>query len=110
MVLQQNVKHIQNLSHGNGGMGGTQNNSPNIPTSGLLPPLFGLDPQQMLQMQMGLGNIPNVSGVSGPTSNPGGPSDKGGQSEAAMADLAYIQAVMMQLMTGGQFPPGPHPL
>merc|ERR1712020_350422 len=28
MVLQQNVKHIQNLSHGNGGMGGTQNNSP----------------------------------------------------------------------------------
>ena len=108
MVLQQNVKHIQNLSQGNGGEGiGISQGSPsNIPTSGMLPPLFGLDPQQILQMQLGLGNLP---GIPGPPSNQGAIPEKGGQSEAAMADLAYIQAVMMQMMTGGQFPPGPHP-
>jgi AT-binding transcription factor 1 len=108
MVLQQNVKHIQNMSqgNGNGGIGISQGSPSNIPTSGLLPPLFGLDPQQILQMQLGLGNVP---GIPGPPSSQGGVSEKGGQSEAAMADLAYIQAVMMQMMTGGQFPPGPHP-
>ena len=108
MVLQQNVKHIQNLSqgNGNGGMNMPQGNPPSVPPSGLLPPLFGLDPQALLQMQLGLGNVP---GLPGPPSSQGNAPEKGGQSEAAMADLAYIQAVMMQMMTGGQFPPGPHP-
>merc|ERR1711983_416003 len=30
------------------------------------------------------------------------------QPEAAMADMAFLQALMMQMMTGGQFP-GPMP-
>ena len=110
MVLQQNVKHIQNLSQGsagNGGIGLPQGTPPNIPTSGILPPLFGIDPQQMLQMQLGLGTNPGMP--QGPPASQSSISEKGGQSEAAMADLAYIQAVMMQMMTGGQFPPGPHP-
>ncbi len=86
MVLQQNVKHMQQQISNNG------------PPPGA-PPLFPTlpDPQQLLQMQLGggLGNLPGV--------------DKPGQSEAAMADMAYLQALMMQMMTGGQFPPGPLP-
>ena len=104
------LKHIQNLSQGsagNGGIGLPQGTPPNIPTSGILPPLFGIDPQQMLQMQLGLGTSPGMP--QGPPASQSSISEKGGQSEAAMADLAYIQAVMMQMMTGGQFPPGPHP-
>ena len=83
MVLQQNVKNMQQQMAGNG------------PPGPGIPPMFpgGLpDPQQLLQMQLG-GNMP----------------DKPGQSEAAMADMAYLQALMMQMMTGGQFPPGPLP-
>lgn len=110
MVLQQNVKHIQNLSQGNGtGVGAPQGNAGSMPPNSFFPPLPGMDPQQLLQMQLSLGNIPGMPGMPGPPSNPNALSEKGGQSEAAMADLAYIQAVMMQLMTGGQFPPGPHP-
>ena len=102
MVLQQNVKHMQQLGGGNpGGNGGP----PPPPGSGLFPSLPGLDPQQLLQLQLGglgagMPNLPNLGN--------GGP-DKPGQNEAAMADMAYLQALMMQMMTGGQFPPGPHP-
>ena len=84
MVLQQNVKHMQQM----GGAGG--NPFPGLP---------GLDPQQLLQMQLG--------GMAGAGLGPN--LDKPGQSEAAMADMAYLQALMMQMMTGGQFPPGPLP-
>ena len=107
MVLQQNVKHMQQLGAnpggppGPGGNGGPHSGPPPPPGGALFPNLPGLDPQQLLQLQLGgLGNLPG-----GP---PGGP-DKPGQSEAAMADMAYLQALMMQMMTGGQFPPGPHP-
>ena len=85
MVLQQNVKHMQQMAASQqGGSGGP------MPPAGLFPMLpGGLDPQQLLQMQL----------------------DKqpGQQPEAAMADIAYLQAVMMQMMTGGQFPGGPVP-
>ena len=85
MVLQQNVKHMQQQMAGGG-------NGPHT-----VPPVFpGLpDPSQLLQMQLQGGNL-NLP-------------DKPGQSEAAMADMAYLQALMMQMMTGGQFPPGPLP-
>jgi AT-binding transcription factor 1 len=95
MVLQQNVKHMQQLGTG-AGAGGPQG----PPPGGLFPSLPGMDPQQLLQMQFG-----------GPGGMPCGlpMSDKPGQNEAAMADMAYLQALMMQMLTGGQFPPGPHP-
>ena len=89
MVIQQNVKHIQQLSQSGPG---------NSPQSGMFPPIPGVDPQQLLQMQMGMAP-PGL-----PMANL--PGEKGGQNEAAMADLAYLQAIMMQMMTGGQFPPG----
>ena len=95
MVLQQNVKHMQQqLSHQPGMSMGPP---------GMFPGLPGLDPQAMLQLQMsGLGFPPGMG-------NGGNPGDKPGPPEAAIADLAYLQALMMQMMTGGQFPPGPQP-
>ena len=103
MVLQQNVKHMQQLGGGAPAPGGN-GGPPPPPGSGLFPSLPGLDPQQLLQLQLGgLGGMPNL-----PNLGNGGP-DKPGQNEAAMADMAYLQALMMQMMTGGQFPPGPHP-
>ncbi len=104
MVLQQNVKHLQG---GAGGAGGPP--LPLPPPAGLFPSLPGLDPQQLLQMQMA-GNGPSggpPGGLPLPPNLPG--MDKPGQNEAAMADMAYLQALMMQMMTGGQFPPGPLP-
>ncbi len=99
MVLQQNVKHMQQLAQGSGPSGGPLPGGPmgaGIP--GLFPGLLpGMDPQQV----MGL-----------PDKSPGG----GGSSlqpEAAMADMAFLQALMMQMMTGGQMPgtlPGNFPL
>ena len=89
MVLQQNVKHMQQM----GGAGNSGNPFPGLP---------GLDPQQLLQMQLA-GGMAGMAGAGQPNL------DKPGQSEAAMADMAYLQALMMQMMTGGQFPPGPLP-
>ena len=92
MVLQQNVKHMQQMGAAAGGAGAGGNPFPGLP---------GLDPQQLLQMQLA-GGMPGLPGAPGNM-------DKPGQSEAAMADMAYLQALMMQMMTGGQFPPGPLP-
>ena len=75
MVLQQNVKHMQQqMQAAGGGPGGPV--GPGGPGPN---PLFpGLpDPQQLLQMQMGMGGNMNP--------------EKPGQSEAAMADMAYLQ-------------------
>jgi hypothetical protein len=67
---------------------------------GMFPGLPGLDPQAMMQLQMsGLGFPPG-------NGNGGNPGEKPGPPEAAIADIAYLQALMMQMMTGGQFPPG----
>ena len=93
MVLQQNVKQMQQLAAGGGGGGGPP---PGFP--GLLPGMGGplADPTHFM-MQLGM---------PADKSPPGG----GGamQPEAAMADMAFLQALMMQMMTGGQFP-GPMP-
>ena len=81
MVLQQNVKHMQQLA---------ASQQQQQPGGGPMFPLMpSMDPQQMLQMQL--------------------EKQPGQQPEAAMADIAYLQAVMMQMMTGGQFPGGPLP-
>ena len=110
MVIQQNVKQLQQLGPGGSPPGGREGvgplGLPGPPGSGLFPNLPPLDPQQLLQLQLGgMGGLPNMPNM-GP--NSGGP-DKPGQNEAAMADMAYLQALMMQMMTGGQFPPGPLP-
>jgi AT-binding transcription factor 1 len=92
MVLQQNVKHMQQLSQGGGGGGGPHPGSP-MSFPGLFPGLMpGMDPLQMLQMNM-------------QDKSPGSPI----QPEVAMADISFLQALMMQMMTGGQFPGGPPP-
>ena len=94
MVLQQNVKHMQQMSAQGGppGAGGGPGGPMGFP--GMLPMLPGMDPQQLFQMQMNNMNLPDKMP---------------GQPEAAMADIAYFQALMMQMMTGGQFPGGPLP-
>ncbi len=91
MVLQQNVKHMQQMAQ-QAGVGGPK--SP-LGLPGFFPGLPGLDPQQQLPLPLGGLNFP---GMDKPPQQP----------EAAMADLAYLQAVMMQMMTGGQIP-GPMP-
>jgi AT-binding transcription factor 1 len=88
MVLQQNVKHLQQLSQGS-------NSNGNSPMGLPFPLLPGMEPQHILQ-QMPMSNL-NMQEKQQPQ-----------QPEAAMADLAYLQAVMMQMMTGGQLP-GPMP-
>ncbi len=55
----------------------------------------GLDPKNLLSGLFGLQQ------QQPPTSNP--------SEQAAMADLAYNQAVLAQIMSGGQFPGGPPP-
>lgn len=86
MVLQQNVKHMQHLS-------ALQAQNP-------------FDPSALLQFRPSLG-IPSGAGgvVAG---GAGGASEKSSttaQTEAALADMAYNQALLIQLMTGGQIPP-----
>ncbi|XP_040568210.1 zinc finger homeobox protein 3 [Lepeophtheirus salmonis] len=93
MVLQQNVKQMQQLSGGGP--------PPPPPPHPLMFGPGGLPDPQMLQLQL-------ASGI--PPFNPDAKQQQQQQQpEAAMADLAYFQAVMMQMMTGGQFPPGPVP-
>ena len=99
MVIQQNVKHIQQMSQG-GPNGGGPNPSP----LAMFPPLPGLEnPQQLLQMQLGMGGIPGLPPLPGMP----GVDKQPGQNEAAMADMAFLQAIMMQMMAGGgQLPSG----
>ncbi|CAB4064765.1 ATBF1 [Lepeophtheirus salmonis] len=93
MVLQQNVKQMQQLSGGGP--------PPPPPPHPLMFGPGGLPDPQMLQLQLASGT---------PPFNPDAKhKQQQQQPEAAMADLAYFQAVMMQMMTGGQFPPGPVP-
>ena len=95
MVLQQNVKQMQQLAAGGGGGGGPP---PGFP--GLLPGMGGplADPTHfMMQLGMPADKSPPAGGGGGAM-----------QPEAAMADMAFLQALMMQMMTGGQFP-GPMP-
>ncbi|CAL4123099.1 unnamed protein product, partial [Meganyctiphanes norvegica] len=83
MVLQQNVKHMQQLNALQGGGGG---------------PAGQMDPMTLLQMagnpaaaammaQMGMGEKPPLP-------------------EAALADMAYNQALLIQMISGGQLPGG----
>ncbi len=71
-------------------------NLPPLPGLGGLPGLPGLDPKQLLQIQQGLGLL----GGPPPTS-----SSAPSTSEAALADLAFNQAVLAQMLSGGG-PPG----
>lgn len=134
MVLQQNLKHIQQFSPGGGNAPLPCNIlQPNLPP-GLFPPIPGVDPHQMLQLGLGLPCFPGMPPLPGPqvTGSPAGvrissapstssaaaiqrpgsapgnqsSSEKVGQHEAAMADLAYLQALMMQMISGAPFPPG----
>lgn len=80
-LQQQNVKNMQNLSASLGAMGAT----------GFSPGMAGLsDPKQLLSL---LAGIPSLGSSAGPTST-------NGQPEAALADLAFNQAVLAQLMSG----------
>jgi AT-binding transcription factor 1 len=67
---------------------------------GMLP---GLDPKQLLQLHHNL-----ATAAGGGLMNPPPTSSPSPSEQAAMADLAYNQAVLAQLMSGGQFP-GPPP-
>ncbi|MPC45813.1 Zinc finger homeobox protein 3 [Portunus trituberculatus] len=84
MVLQQNVKHMQQLSAlqgGGGGGGGSQ-----LDTMALLQ-YAGNPAAAAMMASMGVGEKPPLP-------------------EAAIADLAYNQALLIQMMSGGQMPPG----
>ena len=84
-LQQQNVKNMQNLSASLGAMG----------AGGINPGLGGLsDPKQLLSL---LAGVPPLGTGSNSTS-------ANGQPEAALADLAFNQAVLAQLMSGGQAP------
>ena len=92
-LQQQNVKNMQNLSASLGAMG----------AGGIGPGLPGIpDPKQLLSLLSG-GGMP-------PLGSTGGPNPSNGQPEVALADLAFSQAVLAQLMTGGQNPPGMPPV
>jgi AT-binding transcription factor 1 len=82
MVLQQNVKHMQHLS----ALQQAQN---------------PFDPAALLQFH------PSLAGMGGGGGGGGsGSSDKQSpHAEAAIADMAYNQALLIQMMTGGQMPP-----
>ena len=95
MVLQQNVKQMQQLA-ASGGPGGPP---PGFP--GLLPGMGPVADPAQLMMQLGM-----PADKSPPAGGGGGAGAV--QPEAAMADMAFLQALMMQMMTGGQFP-GPMP-
>ncbi len=77
------------------GMSGLLPGFPGLPGAGAP----GLDPKQLLG---GLGNIFAAAGLNPPTSSP--------SEQAAIADLAYNQAVLAQIMSGGQFPGGAPPV
>ena len=81
MVLQQNVKHMQHLS----ALQQAQQASP-------------FD-QAMLQFHPGMAGVPDNNKQSGGGNNNGAPN------EAALADMAYNQALLIQMMTGGHIPP-----
>ena len=84
-LQQQNVKNMQNLSASLGAMG----------AGGMNPGMGGLsDPKQLLSLLAGI--PPLGSGANSTSAN--------GQPEAALADLAFNQAVLAQLMSGGQAP------
>ena len=84
-LQQQNVKNMQNLSASLGVMG----------AAGMNPGLGNLsDPKQLLSLLTGMPPL-GSSSSSAPTN---------GQPEAALADLAFNQAVLAQLMSGGQAP------
>ena len=77
----------------------------------VLPPGFpalppALDPKQFLAALAGGG-----AGLLNPQLplQPPPPTSSPGSEQAVMADLAYNQAVLAQLMSGGQFPAGPPP-
>ncbi|CAL8070397.1 unnamed protein product [Orchesella dallaii] len=80
MVLQQNVKHMQHLS----ALQQAQN---------------PFDPAALMQFHPGAAAL-------GMASAAGGAGDKPAvHTEAALADMAYSQALLIQMMTGGQMPP-----
>ena len=88
MTSEKHTHNMMSLQQQNARNLGPLPLPPGFPT---LPPT--MDPQQLLQLGGLFGGV-----------NP-----SAGQSEqAAMADLAYNQAVLTQLMSGGQFP-GPPP-
>ena len=85
-LQQQNVKNMQNLSASLGAMGAGSIN-PGLP-AGIS------DPKQLLSL---LAGMPPIG------SSPGSASTNG-QHEAALADLAFNQAVLAQLMSGAHTP------
>ncbi len=89
-MQQQGAKAMQQLMSGSPGASGTG------PTGfPRLPPPPGLDPKNLLGLFAGGGLNPPTSGAA--------------SEQAAMADLAYNQALLAQMMSGGQFPGGPPP-
>lgn len=80
MVLQQNVKHMQHLS----ALQQAQN---------------PFDPASLLQFH------PQLQQMAAAAAGGGGDKSVPHQAEAALADMAYNQALLIQMMTGGQMPP-----
>ena len=77
----------------------------------LLPPGFptlppALDPKQFLAALAAGGG---AAGLLNPPPPLPPPTSSPGSEQAAMADLAFNQALLAQLMSGGQFPAGPPP-
>ncbi|KAK8752559.1 hypothetical protein OTU49_006167, partial [Cherax quadricarinatus] len=83
MVLQQNVKHMQQLSALQGGGGGGSQ----LDHMALLQYAGNPAAAAAMMASLGVGEKPHLP-------------------EAALADLAYNQALLIQMMSGGQLPPG----